>query len=500
MGISTSTDTGPANNSARTAAGSSTTSPSVEPVAVAGIKRKKLQSRASTGDLRISLVKRAKTTPRRAVSSVIPVTRSAVAAPAPPDSSSEESSSDESSSEGESSSEDDPDTSTSSSEPSSSISTSSSSSASSPEELPTRRKQQPPNAFPPIPPGLLSRAATTETHVPPGQGKSSTQNRNARRRRARLLKKLGEEGSGVDTSLVVENGQLENGRKEEMPLQEGVPTQIANNNKRKGFLKDMTKVRATKTVFESDENGDAIGATNGNAPQDNADRAWDATADVSMLSTISVTPGGNKRRPRIVFPSAQTLPSNVFITSAQFQHPPRPKTRKRAAVLAYDESFDVNSSGDGVKDVYAEMDESTFVDPENEVDEADEEAAMNEFKEVDEWAIWDTAEKTFDSLPSLTSVSDEGLSKVGVLVVWKELELNMTTFSPELRVQLARPTATENEAGGDQPHVLQMKKLRRPIEDEEEDPAGEAETEEVILTLTEEDLQREPGKWKVLVV
>ncbi|WVF70213.1 hypothetical protein IAT40_005002 [Kwoniella sp. CBS 6097] len=405
----------------------------------------------------------------------------------------------------------------SSSSASSSASSSSSSSSSSSPSAPESAKR--PDTFPVY--KQLENSAHSLPHVPPGQGKTATQNRNARRRLARQYKKQAAQASDskfLPATAIKQN----NAHRTSESVVEGiaavisagaselpVPRSTANRNKKRGFLEDMKAKKGTKTVFASGEVSDkSVDNSENPVPTEESrqEHPIDAngsfalpytTEDPVTLSTQLRTPS---KRARVTAPSEMTdLPSNLFVTSAEFSRAPiSPRQRQKNAVI------DQRVSGTdlvGQKNGNIETDGGRNEAVEADDLDADEEMAMNE--EEDMWARVD---REYESLPVLSTEQVQSLS-VGTVLACKELELNMTTFSPELMLKLVRISSLQDNG------LITIEKMTQPIPEgydaqgEEDgyvyghgpgyDQAGGSgdESEEKTFSLSGEEIGS--GKWRI---
>ncbi|RSH90107.1 hypothetical protein EHS25_001440 [Saitozyma podzolica] len=282
-----------------------------------------------------------------------------------------------------------------------------------------------------------------------------------------------------------------------------MPKEMANRNKRKGFFKEMNALQGTRTVFSDQAAAAAAAAVavvSGRRLEDGEHEEHGVHGDgtprrvkqlalvgvhTPMTSTPTTTPGTTPRTailPRIVPPSEKVLPSNVFVTSREFERvrPPRDV---------------VNGYANGV-------DRATEEAEAGEAGEAEEYQAGVQAEEVqagvqaeDDEAMWSRVEQSWDRLPVLIS-EELGHFKQGTLVAWKELELDLNTFSPELKLHIARVTAVSTDG------LVQLDRLKRPVsEDEvwgEYEPGVIGVEEETVLKLSKADVMAGAGKWRVV--
>ncbi|KAK8846621.1 hypothetical protein IAR55_005707 [Kwoniella newhampshirensis] len=397
--------------------------------------------------------------------------------------------------------------SSSSSDLSSSTSSSSSSSSASSTPLPRPNPRPLQKPFP----TLSKTSQPFVPHIPPGQGKPQTQNRNARRRLARQYKKLaaangiarqadppaqpvinGESPSLADTAEETGDdvGGVMTFTNPTLPL----PREMSNRNKKRGFLKEMTAVKGTKIVFDGGASaGISVNHVNGNGNGDveASDGQGDVSPDPEWTMEDTTLPNGSEydhdqsvaypasstpRRVKIVPPSQMTdLPSNVFVTSAEF-------ARARSPGRRNGEYWGRNghASGDAEKG-----EEEEGVEEAEEKDGPDEEGALNDTSDE---ALWDRVEREFDNFRSISSGETNAVT-VGSLLTCKELELDMRTFSPALKIHIARVILTD-QAG------IKLQNLVRPGDEQYDEDGQLIEESPTEVMITSEDLA--VGKWKLV--
>lgn len=104
-----------------------------------------------------------------------------------------------------------------------------------------------------------------------------------------------------------------------------VPLEMANGNKKKGFLKEMLAVQGTKTVFADAATNHAQAPTAATEVHTSAVRpeppaTSSAETEAFPPSALNLTPPRPSRQTRMLAPSEQTdLPSNVFVTSQVYE-------------------------------------------------------------------------------------------------------------------------------------------------------------------------------------
>ncbi|EIW68592.1 hypothetical protein TREMEDRAFT_63059 [Tremella mesenterica DSM 1558] len=527
-------------------------------IVVIGTKRK-VKARAST---LVPKSKKVKMIPSRVVSA----TATPALAPLPPSSSSSSQTSSSSvSTSSSSSSASSPSSSSSTSSVSESSSSSSTSSTSSSAPNPSQSK---PSTRPPYP------NQTNSIHIPPGKGKPSTQLRNLRRRKARLMKKLSgsipfpslPSHSNTQSHILTTTSTLptnphsnlmeETSRSVLLPLPFDLPRDAGNPNKRGDYLRQMGKIQATKTIFSPPDsphqpvaNEPTAGSGTIVDPEqtlcENVEH-WRETVNGNVaIQEMTESAGGirkNKRGGRIVPPSEKILPDNMFVTSVDFSHT---GTRNREGRMSFSQSQDQFMEAEGSFDI-EEIDEGQHgtwdgvmvgtkvngvdregggfgsVDDLGVRDEAEKGLnGVNGHEENDQdQALWTQAESEYDNLPLLTPMTFLSFPPKDILV-WKELELNMITYTPELRIHLARLIPHYNFLSKDEEthekrfFSLQFELLSRPshndeyegwddtdpIENHDVEDGGEGkekEREKERMELKIEDLLL--SKWRVMVI
>ena len=249
-----------------------------------------------------------------------------------------------------------------------------------------------------------------------------------------------------------------------------VPIGVSNRNKKKGFLKEMMQVRGTKTVFELDtaQSTQTFELEHG------------STAQPVDIDTVP-SPNNPTKRPKWIAPSdLESLPDNVFVTSMEFRRPDRtrqPQTDHRA----------ISQSG-----VTAPLNQTN-----GHINQEDALTFESAEKLDDVSQFFEDLEERFDNLPSVRQWSD--ITR-GTCITWKvsltlnaarttemtpiqEVELDMSTFSPQLKVQLA----TVMSAGEDEVTIS----VHRAGMD------GEA-GEEVERTVTRGEIATDQGQYRIV--
>lgn len=426
----------------------------------------------------------------------------------------------------------------------------------------------------------------TREPVPPGEGLGRTHERNQRRKKARKAraeaKRLEAAGVapapgqrplsnlerlaaaareaaalvGVGASIPPLAPELALEGKTVPKVQElPVPRDMANRNKKKGFLREMLGVQGTKTVFEDAVSAasavsntatageatpaDASSASSSSSSSASSESASDSSSESesssdsesssesesesepeatpAMAKTLAELPFHASRPPAATLApyserSPRSLPCNVFVTSRQFDFIPDSERRIRDAkmakaaekkrarkesevVLDYGEPLPPSFGGEGTPTPVArtpvkapakaaETAGTAGTAVKTPVKQAEKvpEVQVNGDGDGDELpeSAWTSIEDKFDTLASAQN------ARVGQLVAWKSLELDMTTFSPEIKLLLARVTERSDSE-------ITLERLRRPdewVDEEEED-----EIEVVVETLS----PRELGERKLVV-
>ncbi|KAF8594927.1 hypothetical protein BDV93DRAFT_549024, partial [Ceratobasidium sp. AG-I] len=356
---------------------------------------------------------------------------------ADPKSSSEDSSSDSSdasSSESDSDSDSESDSSSDDSDSDSdsgsdSGSSSSSDSAPAPQSIPRKPTSAP---FRNEPKGKLkatsqqSKSSKPQPLVPPGLGKPSTKDRNARRRKLRTHQMAGTLLPRAGSTAPSANEPASNGTPAPAPTSVGVasgttvttttqpaapiaPAKSANKNKRRGFDKDMASAVATRVTFGASP-----------APLLTPIPASPTPTLAPVITPSPTPPVVQSQKSRythyhVVPPSQRSdLPPNVIVTSVDVE------------------------AVDRMEDVGAWFEEET-TRPELAKDSVME--SIPEGKVVSKKVDWEAVDTDWEKKwDSFGEVGGEGWKtlKVGNLVGWKALMLDPTTCTPCTRIHLAR--------------------------------------------------------------
>lgn len=185
-----------------------------------------------------------------------------------------------------------------------------------------------------------------------------------------------------------------------------VPKAMANRNKKKGFLQEMSSRNGTKTVFGDDAQGSSTPF---------GEQSHAPIIEPSVPVPNADTPSQPARqRERAVPPSEQDLPSNVFVTHVVYQRKGwTPRGRKGAKVPAEGgANGDLNANGveqtEGEESILEE-EQHSVIQPQTEA----EPVADSTEGQTD---IWTAVESGFDALPL---VSRAALPIEGAKIAWK---------------------------------------------------------------------------------
>ncbi|QRW10377.1 hypothetical protein RhiLY_09376 [Ceratobasidium sp. AG-Ba] len=263
--------------------------------------------------------------------------------------------------------------------------------ASRPKPVTISQTPQPPNPSHPL--------------VPPGLGKQSTKDRNARRRKLQKHRAAGtasvpsrsQSTTPAVTTTVSESTSTTVTRT--TPAVPIAPAKNANKNKRRGFDEDMATRVATRTVFDESR----VSVT-------------PAPASVSGPPEPTVQSKSRHTHYHVVPPSQlPNLPPNVIVTSVDVE-----------AVDGMDgvgEWFDGEAGARNIK-----------VDQPME----DVKAEASEVVQKIDWSVVDGEwERRWESFPALGLEGWKDL-KVGTVLGWKDLMIDPATFTPAMKIHLAR--------------------------------------------------------------
>lgn len=213
----------------------------------------------------------------------------------------------------------------------------------------------------------------------------------------------------VGNSATTLNGQAGGNSVTNTQLESPVPT-LANQNKKKGSLKELQNIQGTKTIF-------GIDAQASSTPLKDLKSS-------TAKSTPNPTPSRSSTwaQSRVIPPSElEVLPSNVFVTHVEYQRngwTPRQRNQRGVQKALIDTStvVDVDAGVDETED----MDEEAFLNDSMAVNEAEtnhvqllEDAQTSDDVNED---IWTVAESRFDTLPPLKAGS---MPCEGTVLAWK---------------------------------------------------------------------------------
>ncbi|CAE6500533.1 unnamed protein product [Rhizoctonia solani] len=261
-----------------------------------------------------------------------------------------------------------------------------------------------------------ARVTPSQPPVPPGQGKSSTKNRNARRRALRKHVTAGTAfspqatptpASATTTPAPAIESLVATQVKASTPI---APAKSANKNKRKGFDKDMADAVATRITY----------GTPAPAPI--------SVEPLARTDSPTIPIGTIKSRYthyHVVPPSQlKDLPSNVIVSSVDVE------------------------TADGLEDV------GEWFDGENHVTEGDATAANvnspptpnNTSKKID-WEVVDSKwDQSWGSFPTIDQARWDKLQP-GTLLAYLGLVIDPVTCTPGTRIHLARVVSGPSDGG-----------------------------------------------------
>jgi hypothetical protein len=228
-----------------------------------------------------------------------------------------------------------------------------------------------------------------------------------------------------------------------------VPKSMANRNKKRGFMKEMSNVQGTKIVFGSDAQGSSTPVADVPIKDIN-----DSTTFLTPQATGNST---TTRERRVLPPSEMDLPSNVFVTHQVYDRrgwTPRGRAARHRAEAAAVEEEESEDEEEQEMDLDVEEDEQKAV-KENPIPVPSElpNGAVDVFSPAkgygDEHNWWSKAEDRFDELPIIDLQTPPAKESI---IAWKvgpasclyqkrhvddqELQLCTYSFTPQLKVQL----------------------------------------------------------------
>ncbi|CAL1703768.1 unnamed protein product [Somion occarium] len=335
-----------------------------------------------------------------------------------------------------------------SSKPSSSESSSAESSSDSDSDESRTSSESAPTSLPSKPTKPITQPANVSQehlihHIPPGHGKSSTHNRNLRRRRKKQFEKLasqtepksvndiplGKKDIPLQLNKSISNTPGPSTSPDKTPAPGIMMASLSNKNKRRGFKNTMTNPLAAKIVFDSSDEAQNQTAETRGASQVVSEALPFAEAPRDEIVSASWT-----TRPRLIPPSEKQenglIPSNMFVTSVDVEEGLRPQKRKKKARAVAEAEAEVEMD---FLD-YGEADQSVDVvttqrSPERTAVpiQAWTDVALSAAGLVDDITRqWD----------NLVKVTDRTQVIPGTLLAWKELGINPSTFTPEMLVKV----------------------------------------------------------------
>ncbi|GBE78985.1 hypothetical protein SCP_0201820 [Sparassis crispa] len=299
-----------------------------------------------------------------------------------------------------------------------------------------------------------SNQRTETRHVPPGEGKPGTHNRNIRRRRKRMYERLAAtaEPASVNAiplgskvhSLVPSQRETTNlPRTEEeqsvTPSNEAnaapafMMASLQNKNKRRGFKNALAFGVPAKIVFSSPEEVSAdtarieVGAAQDVLPFSRAQGNEVADAIRSTSFVRLVPPSEKEERGQ--------LPPNMFITSVDVEEGlPAKKRKKQSKVKAWE------------KDATAEDSYLPYDEPDEALG-ADTMGASAGCNSVTESQLSPSFDRGIveGRWSSLTKITAPAQLQVGCKVAWKALGINPNTFTPEMLLNVGRVVSYEDQ-------------------------------------------------------
>jgi hypothetical protein len=197
-----------------------------------------------------------------------------------------------------------------------------------------------------------------------------------------------------------------------------VPKSMANRNKKKGFLREMTSVQGTKTVFGDDTQASSTPIKNMRRIQATEDRSIvtvDSSITTSKGDAAYSTPNRQPVSSRVVPPSEMDLPSNVFVTHQVYdRHGWAPRGRRGRGQQDESVVMGDEATGEQVEEGHPVdvpgISTGALVDSTLAVNGEEEQAV------VDDAGVWEEAESGFDTLAPVTGLH---LLRKGIKLAWK---------------------------------------------------------------------------------
>lgn len=366
-------------------------------------------------------------------------------------------------------------------------------------------------------------------HIPPGHGKASTHERNARRRKARKARLAAEEAEagGADTKPGAAPApaapEATASATPVTPLLP-VPRVMANRNKKRGFLKDMQA--GMRTVFDDEEEAqaqteDAAASSSDSssssseseapspakAPAPVPTSAPTQTAKATPTPTvppptapapslpatpIRVTQPLHPQRAKFAPPSERAVPTNVFVSSKQFPFVKDQQRKGQDARRGGKQQVNGHGGGGGQQrerelpyDVPYDFSQGLPYEEEEEAPASPPAWARKGSRSRDastpsvpqastaaepepeaDTALWDRVDAAFDTLPEYRASTKLA---PGTVIAWREVAIDFTTFTPEVKLLLARVRSAN-------PAAVTLERMTHPalVNPEEEEDAPPA--------------------------
>ena len=202
-------------------------------------------------------------------------------------------------------------------------------------------------------------------------------------------------------------------------------------------------------------------------------------ADKTKASPAAGKEKKGRVNPWVVPPSEMpNIPSNVFVSSMSHTAPRRTDRRREKAYRQTDAEEEEGAATNGGEEESSPsnglltQDDSTQprqMAPAPDAEQSGTDASL----------AWAKLSVAFDVLDSLNP-PDLSLCPIGTIVAWKEVELDMITYTPEVRLQLAKVVSADSKK-------LDLEKMRRPVE-----PVDLGDDEEGYENGGEDQVMEEP--------
>ena len=262
---------------------------------------------------------------------------------------------------------------------------------------------------------LKTDVSSGSSNVPPGQGKASTHDRNARRRKHKAALKAAQEKALPKCDPTPAPTLLEH----MLPTQPAIPdpsvafkvTAKEVKNKGKGFLKKMAGVTPQRLVCKESD------------PQSGGSSSESSSSDKSSSDSSSSSSSSDESTPEPAAPAAEPTPIPEYPQIPNDQ-PPAPKSSSRQPVLPPSERTDLPSNlfvtSAEFKPVYHPKGRNRDDDSEEEVEQEDEAEPVeaDPVEESEDKRLWTQAEDKFESAPEIDKDSFQ-LIREGSVIAWK---------------------------------------------------------------------------------